>query len=496
MNKITFCLCNLMLLSSLPSLACAAVSYTYDAQMRLNRAVYDNKGTTEYTYDATGNRLTKNTIAEENTDPNDPNDPVDPPSQIYEDGEGAETTGWDIYDNDPAGATITKVFSPERNSNVVQFQGTGTSNGYRLRSAGGAYWNDSQYKAIRWSMNYSEPYTVYVAVQTKKGFRYLTYVPTNTDNLGDDVYILYGLGSNSYNGQWQTFYRDLAYDVQHAQPDNELQAVLGFLIRGCGMIDDIATQATLPANLDSDSDGLTNLQEMTSYGTSPYRRDTDSDWIEDKEEVEFWGVNWNADADQDGIINLLDADADNDGFADGLERNQGTDPADASSVPTAILYEKGDGNITGWDIYDNDPVGATIAKVYDNERASNVVRFTGTGTGNGYRLRQPDGAYWNDTHFKSIEWSMNYSEPFTVYIAVQTKNGFRYLTYTSAENSALGDSTYVLHGLGAAVRDGNWHTITRNLEQDLKAAQPDNELQAILGFLIRGSGKVDDIKTK
>ena len=75
-------------------------------------------------------------------------------------------------------------------------------------------------------------------------------------------------------------------------------------------------------------------------------------------------------------------------------------------------------------------------------------------------------------------------------------NGFRYIYYTSAATSALGDSTYVHHGLGAALHDGNWHTLVRNLEQDLKEAQPDNELQSILGFLIRGSGKVDDVQTR
>ena len=125
-----------------------------------------------------------------------------------------------------------------------------------------------------------------------------------------------------------------------------------------------------------------------------------------------------------------------------------------------------------------------------------MVLFTGSGTNNGYRLRQANGSYWNDTHFKSIEWSMRYSEPFTVYIAAQTTNGFRYLYYTSAATSTLGDSTYVHHGLGATFQDGNWHTVIRNLEQDLKEAQPDNELQSILGFLIRGSGKVDDVQTR
>jgi hypothetical protein len=99
-------------------------------------------------------------------------------------------------------------------------------------------------------------------------------------------------------------------------------------------------------------------------------------------------------------------------------------------------------------------------------------------------------------NFKTLEWSMRYSESFTVYIAAQTKDGFRYLYYTPVATDTLGTGTYVHHGLGAEVRDGSWHTLERNLEQDLKEAQPENELQAVLGFLIRGSGRVDDIKTK
>jgi YD repeat-containing protein len=200
MNALTSCLCILTLLSSLPSLASAAVTYTYDARMRLTRAAYDTGVAVEYTYDITDNRLTKTSTG--------------PSSQTYEDGEAAGNTGWDIYDNDPVGATISKVFNPARNSNVVQFTGSGTANGYRLRSAGEAYWNDTNFKVLQWDMNYSESFTVYIAVQTKKGFRYLTYTPVNTDTLGNGTYISYGLGTNIQNGQWHTVYRDLAYDIR------------------------------------------------------------------------------------------------------------------------------------------------------------------------------------------------------------------------------------------------------------------------------------------
>jgi hypothetical protein len=79
---------------------------------------------------------------------------------------------------------------------------------------------------------------------------------------------------------------------------------------------------------DTDGDGLTDDEELSVYGTAPTKADTDGDGINDGTEVAFWGANWNADADGDGLINLLDPDSDNDGVPDGAERTQGTNPAD------------------------------------------------------------------------------------------------------------------------------------------------------------------------
>ena len=273
--------------------------------------------------------------------------------------------------------------------------------------------------------------------------------------------------------------------------------MLAFLVRGSGSVDDIRTRKDIPAGLDSDGDGLTDTMEMSTYGTSPYYVDSDGDDIDDKVELEHWGVNWSADPDGDGLANLLDPDADNDGFLDGVELSQGTDPANVASKPAATVYEDAeDGKTTGWDVYDSDPAGATIANVYDNERSSRVIELTGNQVNNGYRLRNALSANWNDTSFQSLEWSMKYNEPFTVSVAILTQEGLRTLTYTPVDTSELGTGTEIHHGLGATVTDGSWRTFTRNLAQDLKDAQPDNELQAVLGFLIRGSGRIDDVKTK
>ena len=41
--------------------------------------------------------------------------------------------------------------------------------------------------------------------------------------------------------------------------------------------------------------------------------------------------------------------------------------------------------------------------------------------------------------------------------------------------------------------DGRWHTFVKDLQADLDEAQPGEKILEVNGFLIRGSGKVDDI---
>jgi hypothetical protein len=88
---------------------------------------------------------------------------------------------------------------------------------------------------------------------------------------------------------------------------------------------------------------------------------------------------------------------------------------------------------------------------------------------------------------------MKYSEEFTVYIDVKTTSGRRYLVYEPVDYDRLGSSTYVRYGLGSDVTNGLWHTFTRDLQEDLADAQRGERILEVNGFLIRGSGKVDDI---
>ena len=165
----------------------------------------------------------------------------------------------------------------------------------------------------------------------------------------------------------------------------------------------------------------------------------------------------------------------------------------SSSVGTII--EDAEDNLTmGWSVYDNLPSGATISNVTDVEQGQ-VIELSGSGIYNGYML-----GHWGSNGFKlenkNLSWKMKYDEMFSVYIIVKTEDGNRYLWYT-AEDSDRGvqlGGRYIHHGLGADAIDGQWHTFSRDLESDLQEYLPDLNVLGINAFLVRGSGRIDDIQ--
>jgi hypothetical protein len=78
---------------------------------------------------------------------------------------------------------------------------------------------------------------------------------------------------------------------------------------------------TAGKNIDSDGDGLTDIEESRVYKTDPQLADTDTDGLSDGDEInKYWTL-------------PLVADTDGDGFLDGVEVRLHTDPLEATSHP-------------------------------------------------------------------------------------------------------------------------------------------------------------------
>ena len=126
-----------------------------------------------------------------------------------------------------------------------------------------------------------------------------------------------------------------------------------------------AVQPTTTDFVDQDGDAISDEDER-SLGTDPANKDSDGDGIEDNEELGIDLLN-PIDTDNDGIINALDEDDDNDGIPSQLESKFSSNPlsADSDGDGTNDGDELGDDKENPADS-DNDGIIDLIDNIDDN----------------------------------------------------------------------------------------------------------------------------------
>ncbi|HHB94979.1 MAG TPA: hypothetical protein ENK88_07520 [Campylobacterales bacterium] len=166
----------------------------------------------------------------------------------------------------------------------------------------------------------------------------------------------------------------------------------------------------------------------------------------------------------------------------------------SSILEAKTVIEDGEsGTTTLWRVVQGE--ADDISNVYDKEINSRVIELKGGGS---YKI----GATGGDRALtiigeKSISWKMKTTLPYTIYVIVKTTDDLRYLFYVSTPSRGLkhGFQNGIHHGIGKSTIDGRWRRVTRDLEADLKDAEPNNSIISVNGFIYSGGngGRLDDI---
>ncbi len=155
--------------------------------------------------------------------------------------------------------------------------------------------------------------------------------------------------------------------------------------------------------------------------------------------------------------------------------------------------------------FDNTPQG-TISNEYDPTKGSRVIKLDNSqaiGWSTGYILgdysvtldRNPNDEAWNNTEEFRIGFSIKCPVSETswrIYVSTSTDFGHRYITYAGTTHGGTDYVPIILTG----INDNKWHSIPRNLNNDLHTEEPENNILSVDGFLIRGNCSVDDIKLR
>ncbi|MBN1329106.1 MAG: S8 family serine peptidase, partial [Candidatus Heimdallarchaeota archaeon] len=154
---------------------------------------------------------------------------------------------------------------------------------------------------------------------------------SDNDNLTDGEEQSYGTNPNDSDTDDDNLSDYEETQIYHTNPnDNDTDGDL--------LLDDwevfYGTNPNLnDANIDYDTDGLTNLQEQ-DYGTDPFNSDTDFDWLNDGDEINVYHTN------------PINGDTDGDYLPDGWEVLHGYSPVsqDSDGDGTLDLNEDEDGD--------------------------------------------------------------------------------------------------------------------------------------------------------
>ncbi len=158
------------------------------------------------------------------------------------------------------------------------------------------------------------------------------------------------------------------------------------------------------------------------------------------------------------------------------------------------------------------------ATVYENASDSSVERWTNLGDGeisnisyNGERVisvsgdrdkdafilggkDSSDSSSWNNHSERILKLRMKFDSRYYIFVYVQTLSGeVKRFRYSSSHDNELKNGDIRI-SLGSASDDGAWVSVERNLEEDLHQYKPNDEIVAVYGLMVMGSGLIDDVE--
>lgn len=154
-----------------------------------------------------------------------------------------------------------------------------------------------------------------------------------------------------------------------------------------------------------------------------------------------------------------------------------------------LIYEDAeDSSIDRWTISVNGTGNAKVTNIEDTAKSSRVIKLQSSDSyEHEYKLN-----FANNQNF-NLKWDMKTTEGFIIDVLITTEEGERRLRYNDLDNTSK-DTDTLIYGLGYTPTNGNWNTISRNLQADVEALEPNNKILSVDTLLIRANCTLDNIE--
>jgi len=180
------------------------------------------------------------------------------------------------------------------------------------------------------------------------------------------------------------------------------------------------------------------------------------------------------------------------------DNNETSDAVEDNNETTNIgtIYEDAENQKTDkWIIISNHSKKANILNTYDDDTNSRVIYLDAKIEGNNkksYDSFKFNGIDSNKSN-KYIKWDMKFNQKFTISINISTDKGERWIQYIAKDTGAGIYGERIVHGIGSDKTNNEWHTITRDLESDVKRYEQNNNFIHINYIIVQGGGYIDNI---
>jgi hypothetical protein len=170
-----------------------------------------------------------------------------------------------------------------------------------------------------------------------------------------------------------------------------------------------------------------------------------------------------------------------------------------------VLEDAEDGDTEGWSVSDNTPEGAAVSNIYDEDKQSRVIKLVAPGGISNcfaFTFRRDNANFRMQLDLNHYDAATTYC----IYVRLRLKTGevgyMKYIPNGNISQSTIQSGAfYIVHSLDTATSNGQWHTITRELEEDVKAASgvpgfegfEDKEIMYVEGVSIRGNCMLDNM---
>lgn len=412
---------------------------------------------------------------------------------VYEDAEDGSVARWVATGAGGVNSITSVVDGNGGHNRVIEIQNSDYYNyNYTLKAADGVNsWHNTTAETFSFDVKTQGDFRTFVNIITDQGTKYLMYSFSPTEGPFAGRYYGFSLNPSLKDGAWHTVVRDLTADVAVAFPGATILSVEEFIAGGTSMRMDnvkLTTQNLIYSISGTVTDGNSQPLSGVAVTIGAQTISTDQNGLYTFSSVvagtytvtpvkfgyTFAPVNTSV-----------------------TVTNSNQTANFTASVQNTFVYEDAEDGVTSkWQFLGAGAGVNSITNVTDDMAHNKVIEIASTDhINNNYQLGDKvAGVSWNNTTGRTLSFDFKTVDDISVFAEVIVNGQSKYVMYSTNRGTGLVMGRYASLRIDPALKDGQWHTYTRDLTADLQSIFPGDQITSVNSFIFGAtSARLDNV---